>query len=207
MRNRSWFINAAISFDGKISVKGQQVEISSKEDWQVVHRFRNEIAAIVVGSNTIKVDNPSLQTKPEYLTDPSKIRHPIRVVLDRRGTCDPNSKVFQDQDTIPTLWVTESTESIKDVQKIPTTELSQVVKAVNSFCDNIGRDGDVMVEGGSVVINNFIESGLVSKLRLYRNQLILENGVPLFPTKSQKTIVLQYVKKLGSGIEEIYQIK
>ncbi len=207
MQNRSWFINAAISFDGKISIKGQQVEISSKEDWQVIHKFRNEIAAIVVGSNTIKVDNPSLQTNPEYLTDHSQIRHPTRVVLDRRGTCDPNSKVFQNQDTIPTLWVTESSESIKDVQKIPTTELSLVVKAVNSFCDKIGKGGEVMVEGGSVVINNFIESGLISKLRLYRNQLILENGVPLFPTKSQKSIILQQVKKLGPGIEEIYQIR
>lgn len=207
MSERSWFINAAISFDSKISIRGKQVEISSKEDWQVVHAFRNKIAAIVVGSNTIRVDNPSLKTNSEFLAPGSTIRHPIRVVLDRSGTCDPKSKVFQEQDSIPTLWVTESDLSIDGVRKIKTTELSQVMTAVNSFCNTIDRHGDVMIEGGSVVINNFIESGLISKLRLYRSQVILEDGVALFPRNPQKKLILEKVKKLGPGIEEIYEIK
>ncbi len=206
MDDRSWFINAAISFDGKISEKGKQVEISSREDWEVVHQFRNEIAAIVVGSNTIKIDNPSLKTNHEYLEEGTKISHPIRVVLDRSGTCDPSSMVFQEQETIPTIWVTNSKGSIEGVQKITSTNLTQVVNGVNSFCNKMKRDGDVMIEGGSVVINNFIESGLISKLRLYRNQIILENGVPLFPTNLNNRILLQNVRKLGPGIEEIYQI-
>lgn len=206
MGDRSWFINAAISFDGKISEKGKQVEISSREDWEVVHQFRNEIAAIVVGSTTIKIDNPSLKTNPDYLKDNTIISHPIRVVLDRSGTCDPTSTVFQEQDTIPTIWVTESKESIDGVQKVSSTELTQVVKNVNSFCTKMKREGDVMIEGGSIVINNFIQSGLISKLRLYRNQLILQNGVPLFPNNIQNRMVLRNVRKLGTGIEEIYEI-
>lgn len=207
MSKRSWFINVAISFDAKISEIGKQVEISSKEDWQVVHQLRNKIAAIVVGSNTIKVDNPSLKIKPEYLGDVLQNNHPIRVVLDRSGTCDPNSKIFQNQNEIPTLWVTESESKIEGVQKIPVTDLSEVIFEVNSFCDKMKRNGDVMIEGGSSVISNFIASGLISKMRIYRSQLILENGLPLFPTPIKKRIILQSVNKLGPGIEEIYLIK
>ncbi|MHA2029389.1 MAG: RibD family protein [Candidatus Kariarchaeaceae archaeon] len=207
MKKREWFINAAISFDGKISGYAQQIELSSDEDWKVVHTYRNSIAAIVVGSNTIKIDNPSLMTKAKYLSHDTSIHHPVRVVLDRSGTCDPKSKVFQDQDQVPTIWVTTSPSEIIKIEKIQARKIEQIMQEVNSFCNNRGIEGNVMIEGGSNVINNFITSGLIKKIRLYRASLILPNGQPLFPSDISRKLVLKSVKKLGPGIEEIYEIQ
>jgi riboflavin-specific deaminase-like protein len=207
MNKREWFINAAISFDGKISQHGKQIELSSKEDWEVVHKFRNSIAAIVVGSNTIKVDNPTLKTKPEYLQKGTPIRHPIRVVLDRRGTCDPKSKVFQDQEEIPTIWVTNSNLEIDKVLKIDAVEIDKLIQEVNAICSQKEMEGDIMIEGGAIVINNFINSGLITRIRLYRAPLILKDGQPLFPKKLDQTLRVKSARKLGPGIEEIYKIE
>ncbi len=204
--NREWFINVAVSFDGKISNPGEQVEISCDEDWNVVHNMRNTIAAILVGSNTIIVDNPSLLTKEKYISE-GDINHPVRIILDRRGRCLPTAKVFQDQQISQTIWVSESEVSIPGVHKIATTDLEVIILKVNQFLNSIGKKGDVMIEGGSQVIMNFINSGLVSHMRLYRGNIVLPKGVSLFSRDIGKKMILKDTYLLGNGHVELYNFE
>lgn len=206
MRKRSWFINAAISFDGKISEKNKKVELSSKEDWQVVHQLRNISAAIVVGSNTILIDNPKLLTKKEFFPNGTQINYPVRIILDRRGRCKTNAMVFQNQDLASTIWVTNSNANVKGITKISGESIHDIVSEVNKYLDKINRQGNVMIEGGSKVITSFIKSKLVDKIRLYRSPKVLVDGLPLFGDNIENPLILKKVRKLGVGMEEIYEI-
>lgn len=207
MKAREWFVNVAISFDGKITNPGEQVEISSEEDWAYVHNKRNTIAAILVGSNTVIVDNPSLKTKEKYIKNLDTLQHPVRIVLDRRGRCSPDSKVFQDQDKIQTIWITNSVKNIPGVIRIKASSVKDIINQVNEYLGSIDRSGDIMIEGGSIVINLFIKSGLVSRIRIYRESVLLPQGVPLFPYQLSNKLILYKVEKLGSGIAEFYKFE
>ncbi|MCY3414098.1 MAG: RibD family protein [Candidatus Heimdallarchaeota archaeon] len=201
---RKWFVNVAISFDGRISNPDEQVELSDENDWKIVHKMRNRIAAIVVGANTVITDNPTLKTKTKYIE--GEVNHPIRVVLDQAGRCLPEHRVFCDQDIAKTIWVTNSTNDY-GVMKLARFELPEVVKHINAMLDEMGREGDVMIEGGATVINNFINDNLVNEMRIFRAPILLPNGIPLFPRKLRKKITLSSVKSLGYGIEEHYLIQ
>lgn len=206
---REWFINCAVSFDGRLSEQGKPVAISSAEDNYIVHSFRNEIAGIGVGSTTVIVDNPSLRTRVEHLPDldPNTLSHPIRLVFDRSGRCTPELSIFQDQDRARTIWITNSDRDIPGIIKISGTSLEQIQKDVNQILDEMGKDGDVMIEGGGKLITSFIESGLISKMRVYRGPILLPDGVPLFLRPVSKELVLVETRKLGPGIEEHYTFK
>ena len=91
--------------------------------------------------------------------------------------------------------------------RIKASSVNDIINQVNEYLDTIDRPGDVMIEGGSIVINLFIKSGLVSRLRIYRGSVLLPQGVPLFPYKLARKLILDKAEKLGSGIAEFYHFE
>ncbi|MCQ2973148.1 MAG: dihydrofolate reductase family protein, partial [archaeon] len=53
-------LNAAMTLDGKIATKTGSSKISGQEDLIRVHELRREVDAIMVGINTVIVDNSCL---------------------------------------------------------------------------------------------------------------------------------------------------
>lgn len=200
-------INAAITFDGKISVPGERTEISDELDWKKVHNIRNEAAAIIVGSETVIIDNPSLLTKSEYID--GKLNHPVRVLLDRRGRCLKTSKIFQEQNLSPTIWINNSPESIDGVVNLHVKSITDVKRVINEELDrmNIQPNKLVLIEGGAKVIASAINERIVDTIRVFRSPMILPEGHPLFNTDLKEELKLIRVNKLGIGIEEFYEIK
>lgn len=68
-----------MSLDGKIALKGERTQLTGSVANQFIHEERDCFQAILVGSETVLVDNPSLLGKN------SSLYPPIRIVLDRRG--------------------------------------------------------------------------------------------------------------------------
>jgi len=87
-----------MTLDGKIATKNRDSKMSSKEDLMRVHSLRASVDAIMVGINTILVDNPSLTVR--YC----KGRNPIRVVVDSRARTPIKSRIisFESQTLIAT---------------------------------------------------------------------------------------------------------
>lgn len=203
---REWFINVAVTFDGRIALENQMVNISSDEDWKVVHSIRNRIAAIGVGSNTVIVDNPTLLTRREFLPVDQEIHHPIRLLFDRSGRIPKSASVFVDQDQATTLWITLTKDEIKNIEKIKASDVFTAFDLINLWLDEKGIEGDVLIEGGSRLIDSFLNSGIIKRIRIYRSPISLPNGIALFSKKSNYRLSLERVKKLGPGIEEWYTI-
>ena len=99
-------ISAAMTIDGKISSRSGRSNLSSKKDLIRVHNLRKDVDAILVGKNTINVDDPLLSVRHV------KGKNPIRVILDSKGNLSSSSKVIKTAKEISTmLVVTENAPS------------------------------------------------------------------------------------------------
>jgi len=92
-------LSAAISIDGKIATKTGDSKLSSKQDSIRLHKLRSKVDAILVGKNTVAVDDPLLTVRH------TKGKNPIRIVLDSKGTLSDKSKILQTSDKIKTIIV------------------------------------------------------------------------------------------------------
>ncbi|MEO6196748.1 MAG: bifunctional diaminohydroxyphosphoribosylaminopyrimidine deaminase/5-amino-6-(5-phosphoribosylamino)uracil reductase RibD, partial [Dehalococcoidia bacterium] len=82
----------AASLDGRIAAaSGDSRWVSGPETRVWAHRMRTRIDAILVGSETIVVDDPQLTARPEGVNNP---RQPLRVIVDSRGRIPPMSQVL-----------------------------------------------------------------------------------------------------------------
>lgn len=142
--------------------------ISSEYSRQLVHRWRSEEDAILVGSTTAKLDNPALNVRNW------SGRNPVRVVLDRFLRLDAGLKVFDR--TQPTLCY----NLLKHDEH---TNLIRVRVDEHDFLQQVMHDlykrniQSVLVEGGSQTLQRFIEAGLWDEACIFRSTQSFGNGI------------------------------
>src|SRR5215467_15808354 len=82
-------LKLAVTLDGRISAaNGDSRWISSDASRQLVHQWRRECDAVMVGAGTVITDNPRLTCRIKDGRDP------VRVIVDSRLRCDPRAKIF-----------------------------------------------------------------------------------------------------------------
>ncbi len=139
------------------------VWISNRFSRQLVHKWRSEEMAILVGAQTVIDDNPSLTTR--YWHGKS----PLRVVIDSRDNLSEKASVFDD--SAPTL-------------KISTTSPEEI-------CDILFEAGiqSVIIEGGAKTLTAFIQSNLWDEARVFTANLTLDSGIAA-PSLPQEAIAV-----------------
>ncbi|MEL6536376.1 MAG: bifunctional diaminohydroxyphosphoribosylaminopyrimidine deaminase/5-amino-6-(5-phosphoribosylamino)uracil reductase RibD [Bacteroidota bacterium] len=137
---------------------GDSKWISNAQARQWVHRWRAEESAILVGSHTVKQDQPALTVRDWSGS------HPTRIVLDRSGSLSPGYQIFDG--SVATRLYTQHPD-----KSIPDTEVVSI--AGNDFLSGVLEDmyqaklDSVLVEGGSQVLGAFIEAGLWDEARIF----------------------------------------
>ena len=91
------FAKSADNYMGQV---GKQIWISNEESGIYTHKLRSEVDGILVGSETVIVDDPRLTVR-NYNGD-----SPIPIILDRRQRLSTNSKVFNEHEKI--IYITDS---------------------------------------------------------------------------------------------------
>ncbi|MCA0398020.1 MAG: bifunctional diaminohydroxyphosphoribosylaminopyrimidine deaminase/5-amino-6-(5-phosphoribosylamino)uracil reductase RibD [Bacteroidetes bacterium] len=127
---------------------------------RLVHRWRSEEAAIAVGSGTALSDNPSLTTR----LWPG--RNPVRVLFDRMERVPANATIFDGE--------AETIHLTGQLASLPQALSFLHEKGINSL----------LVEGGTILLQAFIDNGLWDEMRIIRNeQLLLPGGydAPVLP--------------------------
>lgn len=164
----------AASLDGRIaSTSGDSRWISGSQTLRWAHQNRPLFDALLVGVETIIVDNPQLTARPERWSGP--VPQPLRVVLDSRGRTPLESRVLEDTSSSPTLIATTSAASAEwsealasrrvDVARLPADENGRVSLA--ALLDLLGREHGVvslLVEGGGEVLGSFFDQRLINKV-------------------------------------------
>lgn len=158
--------------DGFIDVLRDSAErkvnwISAPETKVLVHQWRSEEQAILVGWKTINNDNPTLTVRE--VTG----RNPLRVILDGQLKCNLNSTIFHDD--IPTvifnLLKNETVDHVEYIQ-LPKIGTDAILKTL--YERNITS---VFVEGGSQTLQHFIADGNWDEARVIVGKNKFEDGV------------------------------
>lgn len=155
-----------MSLDGKIATRtGESKWITGEVSRRLVHELRNEVDAILVGSRTVMMDDPSLTTRLEG----SDRKDPIRVIVDAAEYLDTDRRVFQIESTSPT-WVAvpdgRSFDGADEVLRIPPgkggLDLDLLMKELAAR-----EIVTVLIEGGGTTLASAFESGIVDKVMFF----------------------------------------
>ncbi|MDD5190601.1 MAG: bifunctional diaminohydroxyphosphoribosylaminopyrimidine deaminase/5-amino-6-(5-phosphoribosylamino)uracil reductase RibD [Dehalococcoidales bacterium] len=167
------FITAkfAMSLDGKIATRtGDSKWISSEESRRFVHYLRYTSDAILVGVNTILVDDPQLTYRLCTRGGIAK-RQPLRIILDTLGQTPVTSRIFHEPGSVLMAVGDEIAPAQKkaylkagaEVMVLPSkrglVDLAALFKSLGAR-----QIASVLVEGGSTVLGSLFDAGLVDKV-------------------------------------------
>lgn len=158
-------LSAAASLDGKIATKNRDSALSSKQDKIRFHKLRSTVDAILVGINTVEIDNPLLTVR--Y----AKGRNPIRIILDSSGKISAKSKILKTCHVIPTIIAVSKRASKKDLTRLSKYHLKVIVSGrdkvdIKKLLKILQKQNikTILVEGGGTLNWEFIHKGLVDEL-------------------------------------------
>lgn len=161
----------AMSLDGRIATRtGSSQWITGPDARLEAHRLRHACDGILVGAGTVLADNPSLTTRLDDVDDCS---HPFRIILDSRGRCPLEARVFDPQLDGQTLVVagpdfpetrrTALEARSIEVLDVPVTAQGLDLQALLPLLAE--RDMvSLMVEGGGQVLGSFSSLGLIDEI-------------------------------------------
>ena len=142
--------------DGFVDIQrtgGSPLKISTPKTKEIVHRMRAENMAIMVGTNTVLLDNPRL------LNTHWQGRNPIRVTIDRHGRIPADARIFSDDaETIVYRDRTDWPFILEDLAK----------RNIHS----------ILVEGGTTLLNHILETGIWDEIHVeVAPELTIGDGV------------------------------
>jgi diaminohydroxyphosphoribosylaminopyrimidine deaminase/5-amino-6-(5-phosphoribosylamino)uracil reductase len=164
------FTKWAMTLDGKLATRtGDSKWISNEDSLKFVHKLRQRVAAILVGENTVKLDNPMLNTR----LDCPKISNPLRVIISKYGDIPNDSNVLKVDDNTKTLIIASTNIAkerenyflhkkvnvMKLEEKSGYIDFKDIVKALGK----IGIDS-LYIEGGGAILGSAFDSGIVNKV-------------------------------------------
>lgn len=163
-------IKAAISLDGKIATNtGESQWISNPESRAYVHTLRAQYEAILVGVQTVILDNPRLTIRIEGKPEHS----PIRIVLDSKGRIPLNSTLLNDAFKSKTLVATTHHMPAHFKQQLLDKGVQVIVlKDTNGHVDWLDlmnqlsdrKVQSIFIEGGGEIIASALKAGIVDKV-------------------------------------------
>ncbi|MGQ0740274.1 MAG: bifunctional diaminohydroxyphosphoribosylaminopyrimidine deaminase/5-amino-6-(5-phosphoribosylamino)uracil reductase RibD, partial [Bacteroidota bacterium] len=157
--------------------------ISNEYSNRLVHQWRSEEAAILVGTNTALLDDPELTTRlwPGH--------SPVRVVVDMDLKLPESLKVFNQQ--APTIMFNTKFHSeqmewpppfpFKERVGVRYYQVTHDVSLVHQMMNALYqlRIQSVLVEGGARLLQSFIDEGIWDEARVIENtKLKIGNGLP-----------------------------
>ena len=146
---------------------GSSKWISNDSSRQLVHKWRSEEDAILVGKNTALKDNPALNVRLW------SGKQPVRVLLDAKLSVPPTYQLF-DQ-SLPTIVfndkISNTSHNITRVKKNPKN-----LRGVLTYLFDCEIQS-MIVEGGSQILNNFISNNLWDEARIFKTHKVFSKGI------------------------------
>ncbi len=172
------------SADGFIGRLNERVQLSNAFSSRMVHQWRSEEAAILIGPGTAINDDPSLTTRLAPGNDP------MRILLDRYLRVPHDLTLFQDEHP---LWI------INSQKEEISGKLHYLKVGESDFLGNammrLYEKGiaSVLVEGGAEIHRALIDANLWDEARIGVSPIELHEGVPApeWPGASARSIEIQ----------------
>jgi diaminohydroxyphosphoribosylaminopyrimidine deaminase / 5-amino-6-(5-phosphoribosylamino)uracil reductase len=168
--------------------------ISSELSRQLVHRWRAEESALLVGKNTVLHDDPQLNVRSWTGSNP------VRIVIDHNLSLQADLKIFDG--TQPTIiYNLRKSEEQQNVEVVKLTE-DTFMPMLLSDLHSKGLQS-LIVEGGAATLTQFIEQNLWDEARVFIASTKFGEGISA-PKISGKVISQEEV---DTDILKIYRPK
>lgn len=181
-------LKIASTLDGRIATRtGDSKWVTSEAARNMVHEIRNETDAVMVGINTVKVDNPSLTARLPGRTG----RDPRRIVLDTRLSIPLDARLIHIQSDSDTMVVCGKSAPPKKKQALKEKGVT-ILEAgekdggidLSALMPVLGKMGitSLLIEGGSRVAQSALQARIVDKVLFFYAPKILggDDGFPIF---------------------------
>ena len=169
-------LKMAISLDGRIATRtGDSRWITGAESRARVHELRREYDAILVGANTIVVDNPLLTDRSEK----ARRRKLVRVVLDNSLRVSPNSQLVLTAKDFPTIIFTDSSDNEKIAllkgEGVEVIYIAEGGRNLFGVLQELAKKDiqSVLVEGGAAVSGSFYDAKLIDKISFFIAPIVI----------------------------------
>ena len=204
------FLKLATSLDGHIAIKSQKIKITNQESDFFSHLLRSKMDAILVGSNTVKVDNCLLTSRINGLEKFT----PLRVILSRKLDLDNSLRIFKNCKKYKTLIFTQQ----KDIEKkkkflelnVEVITLSKKNYNLQNILKKLASIGvcNLLVEGGAKIFSLFLKEEKFDDLFIFRSNFFIGRkgfNATEFELDDLSKIKLfkKDVKKIGNDTLEI----
>jgi diaminohydroxyphosphoribosylaminopyrimidine deaminase/5-amino-6-(5-phosphoribosylamino)uracil reductase len=210
-------IKAASSLDGKIATKtGSSKWITGEGSRAFANRLRGYVDAVLVGTNTVIKDNPSLTRRSNPVTRvpwrigtspqdgwgsrSAVLKHPIKIILDRKLKIPLDSKIFSEGPLSRSIIATTEKAppagvkrfaAVHNVELLFCKEKSGLIDLKDLLKKLAKREiVHILVEGGGETIASFIKEGLADEVYFFIAPKII--GGRLAPTSVE-----------GDGVKDV----
>ncbi len=177
-----WAMTKDGYMDKKRTKEEKPLKITGKEAGKLSHTWRSEEQAIMVGTNTVIMDNPMLTTRHV------KGGSPARVILDRSLRIPPGSKIFNNFANL--LILNEKKSSTSD--NVEYVKIKMNVKKPDNILTELYHRNiqSVIVEGGARLLSSFISQSLWDEARVFVSNKKTGEGIkaPVFNSTPENKI-------------------
>ena len=175
-------LKLAMSLDGRIAAaSGDSRWISSAQSRELVHRWRREADAVMVGAGTVIADNPRLTCRIEGGRDP------VRVIIDGHLRCPPDATVFRQRSNAPAILVTTARNAARAQRRYAGQRVEVLGAAARDnavllepLMREFGQRGwaRVLIEGGAHLGAAALAAGIVDRVAFFIAPRIIGSGLP-----------------------------
>ncbi|MEQ9187678.1 MAG: bifunctional diaminohydroxyphosphoribosylaminopyrimidine deaminase/5-amino-6-(5-phosphoribosylamino)uracil reductase RibD [Cryomorphaceae bacterium] len=147
------------------------LKISSHPMNRLVHKWRTQEDAILVGQNTVALDNPSLTSR--HWPGPN----PIRLIIDPQLQVDESKRLLSDGHH---TWIFNALRNDYCENNLCYIRIEDPGSFEQEILAYLHKNGvqSVIIEGGATTLSRFIEAGLWDEARIITGPMRLGKGVP-----------------------------
>ena len=174
-------LKLALTLDGRIATRdGDSRWISSPQSREMVHRWRAEYDAVMVGAGSVIADNPRLTCRIEGGRDP------MRIIVDARLRSPVDARVFKQRSAAATMIVTAPNKLARARQRYASRQVEVVAIAaqdgeiqLSELMRELARRGcaKVMIEGGAHLAGSALRAALVDRVAFFIAPKIIGGGL------------------------------
>ena len=175
MRDRPYtLLSCCVSIDGYIAGAASRLLLSNGADFDRVDAVRASCDAILVGAETVRVDNPRLVVRSQTRRDERAARRlpasPMKVTVTRSGELDARADFFRVGDAEKLVYcasprVVDARERLGPVATVVDGGDSVEMRTLSTDLARRGVER-LMVEGGATVHTQFLTEDIVDELQL-----------------------------------------
>jgi diaminohydroxyphosphoribosylaminopyrimidine deaminase / 5-amino-6-(5-phosphoribosylamino)uracil reductase len=172
-------LKTAMSLDGKIATRSKDSRwISGELARKHVHKIRDFVDAILVGTETVLKDNPHLTCR---LVKRS-VKHPVRIILDRRNRIPLKANVFKNSRSQSVIYVTGPEISSARRKALQ----AKKVEILNGKCGKNGFQikallkqlanremNSILIEGGALLNASAFKAGVVDRVVAFISPILI----------------------------------